>query len=1315
MAKVTTPKSTSLLPFMPDLAEKSGNHKQGANGFLQRPLTKKEEYRLRDPKGSRRVRYHLLRRADDDLNVVPGRLRDALHKKIELFGHRPLHHTGGVYRWLPVGPRNINGRIKCLAIHPANGQILYAGSASGGVWKTIDGGQSWMPTMHDEESLAIGALAIDPNAHDTIYAGTGEPFYYISRLTGEPALPGSIDLSWYYEGVGVYKSVDGGDSWTLTGPVENEFVYAIAVDPNNSANVLCAGYSYDTGRGGLCRSTDGGATWTTIAGGIYTAVVFDANNAGVAYAAQYNGGIHKSLDSGATWARRNTGLPDVARLGRISLTIARSNSNVLYAQIEDDESGSMLGVYRTGSAAEAPGGWTQVTRPPGRGGLSWGSHINADPSDVTGDIVWSGSFETSRSEDGGMTWRLMTDMGWGTLQITHVDQQDLAFDPANSNIVYAANDGGVFRGEYVGGAAPMNWVKRSTGLAVTQFYDLAISPASPTMFGGGAQDNGTLISTGGLSWHSVLRGDGGYVAFHPTDPYRMYAQYTGATMHRSTDGGNYFGMIVTGITERAESIFPATVLTLDNNAPDTLFCGTLRVFRTTNAGDLWVPVTDYIGAVTEITIAPSTSAVIYAGTLGGRLYRATDGGISNTSFVDITPTVSGWPRRWLAGIAAHPADSGIVYVCFLGFNNLPGGISNHVWKGVWNATASAWTWTMISNGLPNVPVSAIVIHPDTLDLYAATEVGVFHSHDDGANWNAFDDGLPNAPVVDLALDPTRNELKCATHGRGMYEVKLGAPTPQYDIYLRDNVLDTGETVPSPSGVPDPRQPGEVVRHYQSADIKVDAPPFDAIDGLIDGVEFDNPRHNRLFLYDDPVPEDRTKMEHVSGIEHDRPIRGETNRVYVQIHNRGWGAVPSVTVKLLWTDAGAALPALPADYWSNFPGDGFDQTRWEPIGTMTITDLLPNTPRVLMFEWECPTTTSDHVCLLAMIDSPNDSLLPQTELNVDILTRSSKHVTHRNVSPITVARRRSAPARAWTSLNFNNGFNEPGFFDLVAENISDPDARIRMILPRVRLANDIAESVDGASIKELSTGELAAMVERARSDGSIPVYVQRLVADMPEPVMLTLNPGAKRIAIRNVLIAGSGSVPAAFVVSTQSNPSGDVSVKFEVNQYARGVLIGGNQIVMETPRQTAIGSEQSLRRLRIVLERVQIIDDHDPWIKGRGEFFFTAEVTVNDDPVRGGRWLVPQTGSLKISDRPGRNVVEIEQAIFDGAVGAGDRLRVSLLATELDLFTRDDTAMRYSRLFKGDPSRWVGSYAPDDEPNDPEHLRDWKVWYRIEEV
>lgn len=1268
---------------------------------LPRPMTAKEVSALRESKLARRLRWLMERRADDEGRVRGGLLRRAREMKqarMDALGISREREPDGVVsgpagpgnNWLSVGPRNINGRIKCLAVHPTDGQTVYAGSAGGGVWKTTNGGQSWTATMHDEASLAIGAIAIDPTTPQTVYAGTGEPVHYLSL----PVVLPLTSVSWFYEGEGVYKSTNGGGSWTLTGPIGNEFIYRIAVDPFDGDHLLCAGFSTPAGAGGLCRSTDGGATWTTVQPGVFTDVLFDPVNAGRAYAGQNNGGILKTIDGGMTWTPKNTGLPATTSIGRVNLTLATALPDVLYAMIENDGTGGLLGVYRTATAAEGAG-WAAVAAPPvSTSFVWWCQHIEADPTDATGNIVWAGAVNVARSSNGGASWTLVTDAYGGTQPPTHSDQHALVFDPADADRVYIANDGGVFHGEYVGGPTPVTWTKVSTGLVATQFYDLHSSSASRSMFGGGAQDNGSMISTGGLSYRHVYGGDGGYVAFHPTDPYTVYVQYQNAAIQKSTDGANTFTPASAGIGPGGP--FPATVLAMDPVNPLILFSGTGAVYRSANGGGLWAAASPGLGTVTEVAIAPSSGAVIYAGTVAGGLHQATDGGVTATSFLNITPVVAGWPTRWLSGIAVHPTDSNTIYVSFLGFNGTA--VSNHVWKGVFSM--GSWTWALRAGGLPDVPVGAVVFDPATSNLYVATDVGVFRSTDDGVNWLPFEIGLPNVPVVDLALDPVRNLMRAATHGRGIYQVSLAAPTPQVDIYLRDNLLDTGEVLPSPSGVPDPTAPATWAYHWQSADIKVDAQPYAATDALVDGVEFDDPAH--------PYP---FPIEDIAGIPHENPVRTEVNRVYVQVHNRGWDTAGQIGLKLLYADAGAGLPALPADFWANYATDAYDQTQWKLIGNHTFTSVRPAVPQVWSFNWTPPATVSNHVCLLAMVDSPQDPLNPaaQTELNVDVLTPNNKRITHRNTHPVDPPP--SPGGSAWTTLNFNNGFRENRFFDLSVENVRGLGS-LRVVLPPLVLRDGLEKGLDGFRVLDVKADEIHRMAKEQLEKGEMSEYLAGLLLQNDEPLVLETVPGAASARVNGVLIKTGAAVPAVFAYGGTGDEG--AGLRFDVIQYDGKTPVGGSAFYVPASRADATGAVAKGARLRIVLEKVQILDDRDPWIFGRGEFSFTAAVYVEGDPSRR-RLRIPHLGVLKVSDQPGRNEVQLDQAVFEAEVPAGRRLTLALHATEHDMLNEDDESTRYRRTFQGEPASWVGRYGPDAESPDPEAMPDWHVWYRIEEV
>jgi photosystem II stability/assembly factor-like uncharacterized protein len=1108
------------------------------------------------------------RRASSDGIVRAGARANALRDKLERFRPPSVPLAGGATvapcRWLPIGPRNINGRIKCLAIHPVDPRIIYAGSADGGVWKTTDAGQSWRPKMDDLPSMSIGALAIDPQAPDTVYAGTGE-----ALKVADPS-----EYLWAYEGAGVFRTTDGGDTWSAFGAVQNQFIYRLAVDPNDSTNVLCAGYARSGG--GLCRWDQATTSWIVERSGIFTDVLFDPVNAGVVYAGRYqtsgppHAAVLKSTNSGRAWVSSSTGLPN-DDVGRVSLTLARAKPEVLYAKIEDSYWGTLLGVYRTGTAAAgsaATPAWTPCTDPDvdapdprATPQLWWCSYIAADPSDANGNTVYAGGIDLARSADGGQSWERLSRTYQAGLPAavpatrpTHADQHDLVFDPTNSARLFIANDGGVFTGTYTGGSPPVDWRKVSTGLAVTQFYDLATSRATPSMLGGGCQDNGTVVSTGGLSWRQVHGGDGSYLAFHSTLPWTLWVQrwdFLRSVLRRSLDSGttvNGFPDADNGIQGGAE--MPVTLLAMDPATPAVLFAGTDRVYRTSNgdapmAGNVvWSAVSPPTnGVVTEISVAASN--LVYAGTMNGRLYRATTF-TGPASFVDVTPTVAGWPTRWLSSVTVVPGPQEVVYVTFHGDSQ--SAAADQVWKGVFNpGTGQFSSMVNISGTLPNVPAAALVLDPAAPTiLYVATDIGVFRH--DGTKWDAFDEGLPRVMVVDLALDPARGLLRAATHGRGMYQRRLAASCSTVDIYLRDNTLDTGEVIPSPSGEWDPERPGELVHHWQSADIKVDAPPFAPVDAFLDGVEFDDPAHRSSPVLGYPV-------EDIPGIVHDNPIRGVANRVYVQVHNRGWATAASVTMKLLWADAGLGLPPLPANFWAGFANDSYTQADWHLIGNVVVTNLEAGFPRVVSVQWTPPATASAHACLLAMVDSPQDPLLPQTELNVDTLTRNNKHVTQRNVH--TVSAILTAGARAgWAVPSFRNAFMETRQFTLRLDVARSTAWRGRLVLPRDPDGVSLSAANEGFEISRPSPTDWRAQVDAALATGAIDRVAADSVATFPHPLVLTLPRDRRSAAVHGISLERGARVPIALILDAPASGPAPAPMRVDLVQLCEGQPTGG---------------------------------------------------------------------------------------------------------------------------------------------------------------
>jgi hypothetical protein len=916
--------------------------------------------------------------------------------------------------WISVGPRNVNGRIRALAMHPTDGNTVYVGSANGGVWVTHDSGLSWKPLMHDEGALEIGALAVhltdpaNPAGPVTVYAGTGEPTYW----------PG-------YKGIGVLKSTANGDpgTWNATGALPapgNDRFSVILIDPTSVTSNPATTVVYAGGPRGLYKSANGGNTWALMLGKNITGLATDPTNPTILYAAVAYEGIYKFNPTTSMWNTFNTGLAASFPL-LISIAIGQSAPHTMYAKLDQT-----VYVYNTASAS-----WQSLGA---HGGITygyWNNVLGVDP--VDSNIVFAGGIVMERSANGGTTWQ-----STGSL---HYDQHALVFDSTNHSNVFVGDDGGIFQGVYPTATSAGTWTKVSDGLVLTQFNQVGMSSAGPDIFGGGTQDNGTIRTVGGLTWDPILGADGGDLVIDPANPYILYAEVENGGIQKSIDGGASF--------TTASSGFPGgpwvTPIVLDpNSLPEpnrVLFAGgNSQVYRTTNSAGIWSPSSPNIGgSILTIAIAPASSAIVYAGTSWGKVWRSSDSGATMANWKNITiGTITGsktLPTRGIAHLAVHPADPDIVYLAFSGFGSATPTTPGHVFRGTSTDGWITWKWEDISSNLPDIPANAVAIDLTSPNIiYIGTDIGVFWTADGGLSWSDFGAGLPNVVISDLALNATGDVLRAATYGYGMFERRLALVCPDVDVYMRDNKLDTGETFPSPSGV-DPTTLGSYVWWWQSADIKIDSHPYGPV--LLDGVEFD------LTTSKDVVRNDWLLFPYA-------------NRLYVQVHNRGPRPAHNVRVKVLWADASAALPPLPDDFWTSYPNDWSASSAWNTVDAavpfQVIPELLPETPKILLWYWVVPFTAADHVWMLAVISADEDPVAhsdanPNDHL-VWVIVPNDKHATLRHLHVIYPPPPIHIPLK--TTLDFYNPFRYPQFFDIIIDDRSLPEgSKLSLLLPKVQ--------------------------------------------------------------------------------------------------------------------------------------------------------------------------------------------------------------------------------------------------------------------------
>lgn len=668
---------------------------------------------------------------------------------------RQAARAAGAPAWAFAGPTNIGGRVTSLAVQDF--QTFYAGTGSGGLFKTTDGGATFAPVADDAFSLAIGDVTLDPRNPQTVWVGTGE------------ANGGGGSLA--YGGSGVWRSTDGGATWQPRGLDATSTIGRVLVHPTDSDRVWVAatGSQFTNGPDrGLYRTTDGGATWTrTLFVNDSTGVVDVAVNPrspDSLYAAtwtrrrtpsdrSYGGpgsGLWRSADGGVTWARV-PGLPADADVGRIGVAVAPSRPNVVYA-VMADASGDTRGMYRS-----EDGGSTWATLPIAQSVAFgwWFGQVRVDPTDWRRVYVpWLNLYGSSNA---GQAWTNL-------LGSMHVDQHALWIDPANPQRLIAGNDGGVYRSTNAG----LSWAKAAGGFPATQFYTAEIDAQQPARLYGGTQDNGTVrtLSGGTADWAEILGGDGHYVRVDPSDNRYVYAEYQYGAFFRSTDGGASFLSARPGAGDRANWSAPVV---LDPAAPATLYFGTHRVWRSANRAASWTAVSPDLtggpgtgtlvyGTVTTIDVSPVRDTRLWAGTDDGRVWTTEDG----TTWTNVTGPL---PTRWVTRVTAHPTNALSAVVTLSGYRW--GEAAAHVFR----TDDGGATWTAIESGLPDAPANDILFDPTDPDrLFLATDVGTFWSADGGASWAALGAELPLAPVTDLVLHD--RTLVAATYGRGLFRLDL---------------------------------------------------------------------------------------------------------------------------------------------------------------------------------------------------------------------------------------------------------------------------------------------------------------------------------------------------------------------------------------------------------------------------------------------------------------------------------------------------------------------------------------------------------------
>lgn len=733
--------------------------------------------------------FRLLRMRDENGRIAPDAYIKALQQREAMLPARAT--GGGISRnsWTWLGPGNVGGRVTAVVSEPG---LLLINNPGGGIWKSTNGGASWAPVNDFLSNLAVSTIAASPTDPKTLYAGTGGG-------------PNQSDDSFgtQLRGAGIFKSTDGGDSWTqlpsTAAPDWSRGIEKIAVSPDGQTILAAVKFYYSDSPAAIMRSTDGGSTWTDtlkVAGASGNAVAFNPKDSTQAIAASLDKAWY-SIDGGASWTQA-TGLPTIGATGLVTVAYAKSDPTIVYAGVNNNggevykstDGGKSYALVNTGTNYTGTQGWYC--------NVLWVDPTNANTVLVAGLDVF-------RSTDGGQNFTKISKWEKAATKSAHADHGVLAaafdYDGQASKDVYFGNDGGIYRVRDIYSVTEeTGWELLNNNLGITQLYGAAVNAQSGVIMAG-AQDNGTQRYSGDLNkWSEWQGGDGGYCAADPTNPNIFYGEYTNMTIYRSDDGGiakpdDIYGLYDSfdgtqwtkqarpgAITEAksptANFIAP---FILDPNKPNRMLAGARSLWASDNVNvpksDGWPSWTaikqptgnDSSNNISAIAVAPGNSDIIWVGHNNGDVFTTSNGTSPAPAWTQINTGNSPLPKRFVTRLAVDPSDSKTVYATFGGYSD----------GNVWKTTDGGATWNNATGSgagqLPQAPVYTIAIHPKrSASIYVGTEVGIFASEDGGTTWTVPHDGPANVSVNELFFSGTT--LYAATFGRGLYKVDVPTAT-----------------------------------------------------------------------------------------------------------------------------------------------------------------------------------------------------------------------------------------------------------------------------------------------------------------------------------------------------------------------------------------------------------------------------------------------------------------------------------------------------------------------------------------------------------
>lgn len=684
-----------------------------------------------------------------------------------LNSNRELSLLSNNYKWEEVGPTNIPinklsyqssglGRINVVRIHPNNDNIIWVGTAAGGVWRSTNKGNTWKKMgFTDIMSLGVGDIAISESNPNIIYVATGDDNgYFQSNIYS----------------IGIMKSIDGGETWELVGlksGLGDAIVAArLLVHPKNPDIVYAA-----TSKG-LFKSTNGGYEWVEKAQGFFREMEFKPDDPNVIYAVTSgfrsytgNSAFYKSTNAGETWKK----ILQQGNINRFEIGVTPKNPNVVYLLGALSQSGSYGGLWRSNNAGDS---FELMSNSPnilginanGSGTYGQGFYdLAIAVSPVNEDLVFIGGIHIWKSTNKGTTWELVNHWtGSNNKPYVHADQHYLLYNPKTLEL-YSANDGGI----YVSTNNGVSWKDISNGLGIMQFYRLSVANSPVEIITGGSQDNGTQLLKNN-QWYHVNGGDGMDTQINPLNPDIIFCTTQNGNIYRSTNGGNSFNVVFSPSMIQGESAEWVTPFVLNPFKPSTIYVGYKDLYKSTNNGTNWSKISNYSfsSPIDHIAIAPKDTNIIYIAQSSG-IYVTYNGGTTWETLTTLSNVVT--------GISVDYDDPKRIYVSVSGYTP-----NERVYEFYGKNRNN------ITYNLPSLPVNCIVnIKNSAGTLVIGTDVGVFIKNASESKWQVFGTELPPVVVTDIDVNYSNGKIYIATFGRGIwrneiFSCKLDKPKITYN-------------------------------------------------------------------------------------------------------------------------------------------------------------------------------------------------------------------------------------------------------------------------------------------------------------------------------------------------------------------------------------------------------------------------------------------------------------------------------------------------------------------------------------------------------